>query len=170
MLQDTDFFKQFPGWSSIGDVHARVEWSESPTPDERYTVFTTWRFRSKIIGSSEIIIEPVLNTDEFRVLWINIEFVSEWRDKGLYSLLVQAYMDNMPAYGVTSFVGAPVDKTAEAIYKATGFEWEGFSFVLRLTGDRIKEWRAYKDGKTEQPKWRHAALAEAGLLDRSEAI
>lgn len=170
MLKDTDFFTELAKWSTLGDVHAQVEWREEVSPDERYVVEISWRYRSRLVGSSKIGIHPILNTDEFEVFWVNIEFTDEWRDKNLYSELVKAYMDHMPDYGITRFIGAPSDKTAEGIYKATGFEWTGTAFALDLKGEKVQEWRAFKDGKTEQPEWRHAVLAEHGLLDASDKL
>lgn len=168
MLQDTDFFNKLPEWSSFGDVRAHVEWEESPSPDERYTIKIEWRFRSEYVGRAQIIIEPI--EDEFQLVWVNIEFVDKWQGKGLYTEYLKAWIDHGPKYGVVAMVGPPLNKRAETIYRASGFEWtERGEFRLDLTSQKALEWRAYADG-AEQPKWRHAILADAGLLDDAEAL
>lgn len=132
MLQDTDFFKRFEALSTLGDVHAQVEWEESPSPDERYQVIITWRFRSKRVGEASIVIEPVLGTDEFRLFWVWLSWEEDWRDKGLYSELLKSYVGELPTYGVTSIVASPRDKQAETILASQGFEWVGHEFVADL--------------------------------------
>lgn len=170
MLQGSPMFDKLDDWLSVSDVQATTTCAATPSPDERYSLDIVWRFRSKQIGHASVIIEPVFGTDEFRFLWVILEWVEDWQNKGLYSELVEALTDKLPAYGVTSFVAAPRDSTAEAILASAGFEWVDNSFKLDLEGERVKEWRAYRDGKTEQPAWRHAILASAGLLGDSETI
>lgn len=170
MLQDTDFFDKLPEWSSVGDVQASIKWEESPSPDERYTVSVEFRFRSKLAGWAQFVIEPIFGTDAFNVLWLDIEFTEEWRDKRLYSLWLSKWIEIAPRYNIVQFIGPPRNKTAETIYKASGFEWKPTGLTLDLLGERAQQWKAYADGRTEQPAWRHALLAEAGLLGDAESF
>lgn len=171
MLQDTDFFDKLAEFSMFGDVHAEVQWEESPSPDERYSVRVEWRFRSEYVGKAEIVIEPVMGEDGFNVFWMNIEFASKWQDKGLYTQYLLGWIANARQYKLLTMGGAPRDKKAEVIYRASGFEWDAAKgFVLDLQGDKAKEWAEYAKGKTEQPKWRHALLAEHGLLSHADRL
>lgn len=171
MLQDTDFFDKLPEWSTFGDVHATVKWEESPSPDERYSVRVEWTFRSQYVGGADIVIEPVVGEDAYNVLWMNIEFSNEWQDKRLYSQYLLGWIANARRYKLKTMSGAPRDKKAEVIYRASGFEWTEYKgFALDLQGEKAQEWAAYAKGDTEQPKWRHALLAEHGLLSHADRL
>jgi hypothetical protein len=134
MLQDTDFFDKLPELSNVGgDVHAEVEWSESPSPDERYQIKMRWTFRGKTVGGASYVIEPILGTDEFRLYWITLEFVDDWQNKGLYKTLVRNYAGVVNEYGITEIIAQPLDMEAERRLASMGFAWRGNFFSLDLT-------------------------------------
>jgi hypothetical protein len=130
MLQDTDFFDKLAQWSTLGDVHAHVEWAESPSPDERYDVTVTWRYRSSKVGEGRYVIEPVVGTDEYRLFWTSLAFIDEWQAKGLYTELVKLYASYMPAYHIAGVATVPWDKEAERRLASQGFEWVDHDFYL----------------------------------------
>lgn len=133
MLQDTDLFDKLPELSNVGgDVHATVQWTESVSPDERYEITLIWRFRGKIVGDGWYVIEPIVNSDKFRLYWVNLRFIEEWQDKGLYTTLVKN-LRTLPAYGINTIAATPADKDAEARLASQGFRWIGHEFVLDLT-------------------------------------
>jgi hypothetical protein len=127
---DLELFDKLPEWLTIGDVLAYVEWSESPTPDERYDVKVEWKFRGEPVGEASIIIEPIFETDEFRFFWRGLRFIDEWQKKGLYSEIVKQLPPKALKYGIVETVAAPWDKEAERRLASQGFEWRGFEFVL----------------------------------------
>lgn len=130
MLQDTDFFEKLEVKSSLGDVLAHVEWSESVSPDERYDVHIDWRFRGKLVGNGNYVIEPVVGTDKFRLYWIALQFAPEWQAKGLYTELVKLYANFMPIYDIAGVAATPWDKDAERRLASQGFAWDGHDFYL----------------------------------------
>lgn len=133
MLQDTDLFDKLPELSNVGgDVHATVEWTESVSPDERYEVLVSWRFRGELVGAAKYVIEPVFGTEAFKLYWVHLEFKEEWQDKGLYSTLVKNYR-LLPTYGINTIVASPSNKEAERRLASAGFGWVGPEFVLDLT-------------------------------------
>jgi hypothetical protein len=171
MLQDTDFFDRLVDFATFGDVHAMVGWDEAPGPEERYHVLVEWRFRDEYVGKAELYITPVLDEDGYDVFWMNIEFAPKWQDKKLYTQFLLGWMTHARQFKLLSMSGAPRDKKAEAIYRASGFEWDQYKgFRLDLSSERAHEWRAYAQGNIEQPAWRHAILAEYGLLSHAEGI
>lgn len=115
-----------------GDVHASLTWSESVSPDERYDVLIEWRFRGDLVGSGHYVIEPVLNTDDYRLYWIALSFIDDWQDKGLYTTLVGRYR-MLAQYGIKTISATPLDKEAERRLASQGFEWVEHEFVLDLT-------------------------------------
>jgi RimJ/RimL family protein N-acetyltransferase len=132
MLLDTDLFDNLAEWVTMGDVHATVNWYETPSQDERYTIRIDWRYQSKIVGYANIIIEPIFGTDEFRLLWEDLRWVEDWQGKGLYTELVQTMFAHMPRYGIVEIVAAPADPQAERILASRGFEWCDYKFALDL--------------------------------------
>lgn len=131
MLQDTDFFDKLAKFSEVGaDVLCVVEHQESVSPDERYDVNLTWKFRGSVMGRSKYIIEPI--GDEYQLFWLHLEFVQEWQNKGLYTTLVKNYSVSLPPYGIVRVVAMPEDKEAESRLASQGFAWVGHEFALDL--------------------------------------
>lgn len=130
MLQDTDMFDKLEGWLTMGDVLPTVDWHESVSPDERYEVNVLWRFRNARVGEAQFFIEPILNSDEYRIYWVNLRFIEEWQNKGLYADIVGQLPAGMLPYGVVEVYATPWDKEAERRLAAEGFEWRGTEFVL----------------------------------------
>jgi hypothetical protein len=134
MLQDTDFFDKLAQFSTVGeDVPVTIEWEESPSADERYSITMQWRFRKEKVGEAYYVIEPIFGTDELRLFWINLEFIEDWQDKGLYSTLVKNYKADLPRYGITEVVTVLGTKESERRLASQGFAWVGDQFVLDLT-------------------------------------
>jgi hypothetical protein len=132
MLQDTDFFEKLEAWLTLGDVLPGVDWSESPSPDERYNVLVEWRFRGRVVGNAQFVIEPVFDSDHYRLFWIGLRFIEEWQQKGLYTEIVKSLSNPLPSYNVVEVVAAPWDKEAERRLASQGFEWRDNRFVLDL--------------------------------------
>ncbi len=130
MLQDTDLFTQLEKWLTIGDVLPTVKWEEAPSPDERYTVGVTWKFRSERVGEATFIIEPVFGTDDFRLFWLHLAFKDDWQNKGLYSTIVEQMSKPLLRYGIIETVANPTDKEAERRLASQGFAWVGNAFTL----------------------------------------
>lgn len=133
MLQDSDFFERLEGWMNIGeDVRVILKWEESPSPDERYAVNIEWRYQGEQLGLANYVIEPILGTDELRVVWINLNFAERFQRQGFYTTLINACIDNMPRYGVTEIQTAPLNKDAETALASRGFKWRNNVFVADL--------------------------------------
>jgi RimJ/RimL family protein N-acetyltransferase len=131
-MLDTGLFDNFAEWVTMGDVQATVDWHETPSMDERYTIRIDWRYASKIVGYANIIIEPIFGTDEFRLLWEDLRWVEDWQRKGLYTELVQTMLAHLPRYGIMEIVAAPASPDAERILASRGFKWVAHNFTLDL--------------------------------------
>lgn len=131
-MLDTALFDNLAEWVTMGDVSATVDWYETPSADERYTIRIDWRYQSKVVGYANIIIEPIFGSDEFRLLWEDLRWVADWQGKGLYTELVQTMFAHMPSYGIMEIVAAPVDPQAERILASRGFAWTDNMFKLDL--------------------------------------
>ena len=169
MLKDTDLFDKLPELITFGDVLGTIEWTENAGP-ESYTVNMTWRFRSKRVGRASTTFSKLPPTDDYQVLWNVLEFSEDHQGKGLYSLLLKTLSEELPEYGIVKFAAAPLDKTAEGIFKASGWEWTDLGLTADLTSTRVRQWRSYKFGKGRHPKWRRDVLDEHGLSDDVEAV
>lgn len=131
-MLDTELFDNLAEWVSMGDVIAQVNWSTKPAQDERYTIRIDWRYQSKIVGYANITIEPIFGTDEFRLLWEDLQWVEDWQRKGLYTELVERMFVHMPRYGIAEIVAAPADAQAEQVLASRGFKWANHNFTLDL--------------------------------------
>jgi hypothetical protein len=132
MLQDTDFFTNLETPLTIGDVLPTVVWSESVSPDERYLVTIVWRFRGDKVGEGTFVIEPILDSEQFRVYWVHLGFIEDWQAKGLYSTIVEQLSPYLYSHGIVEVWATPWNKEAEGVLASRGFAWRGPEFVLIL--------------------------------------
>jgi hypothetical protein len=131
-MLDLSLFDHLEDWCTLGDYHAQATWDESPTPDVRYNVRVDWRFRGKLVGYGDFVIEPIPNvTDErYRIYWFGLQFADDAQQQGIYSNLVDKFTIGMPKYNVHQVIATPTSKEAERRLSARGFAWDGTDFVL----------------------------------------
>ena len=173
MLQDTGLFDKFPEWLTFGDLVPTYEWSESPSEDERYTINAAWRFRDEVVGHIQAFIYPTVKNglvgdpDTYTIMWAQFMLREGWQRKSIYTTLLKTLMDELPKYGVTEFAASPLNRTAEGIFRLSGFEWQPKGLTLDLEGKRLQQWRKYADGGYH-PAWRRDTLDEFGSVDDVE--
>lgn len=129
-MLDPAFFDGLNEWSTLGDALATSTWSESVSPDERYDVTITWKYRGHEMGKAELTVEPILDTDKYRLFWKGLTLDPEWQNQGVYTNLVDRFATSMPRFGVVEVIATPWDKEAERRLASRGFKWRGNVFVL----------------------------------------